>query len=118
MMRTASWIADYPDGDNFMQLLYGKNIHQSNNACAAIPEYDKLYEETRYLENAPARVAKFKRMNEIIREEVPMMLTWNPMAFGIYQKWVGNLKRNMMMDLPLKYYNVDPELKSKGIASH
>ena len=46
MMRTASWIADYPDADNFMQLLYGKNIGQNNNACAAIPEYDKLYEQS------------------------------------------------------------------------
>ena len=46
MMRTASWIADYPDGDNFMQLLYGKNIAQSNNACASIPEYDRLYEQS------------------------------------------------------------------------
>jgi ABC-type oligopeptide transport system substrate-binding subunit len=25
MMRGAAWIADYPDGDNFMQLLYGPN---------------------------------------------------------------------------------------------
>ena len=25
MSRPASWIADYPDGDNFMQLLYGPN---------------------------------------------------------------------------------------------
>ena len=33
MMRTSAWIADYPDGDNFMQLLYGPNSGQSNNAC-------------------------------------------------------------------------------------
>ena len=46
-MRTASWIADYPDADNFMQLLYSRNIYQSNNACAKIPEYDKLYEQSR-----------------------------------------------------------------------
>ena len=45
-MRTASWIADYPDADNFMQLLYGKNIYQSNNACAVIPEFDRLYEQS------------------------------------------------------------------------
>ena len=37
MMRTASWIADYPDADNFMQLLYGKNIGQSNNALREDP---------------------------------------------------------------------------------
>ena len=35
--RIAAWIADYPDGDNFMQLLYGPNTYQSNNACAKIP---------------------------------------------------------------------------------
>ena len=45
MMRGAAWIADYPDGDNFMQLLYGPNTGQSNNACYRSPEYDKLYEQ-------------------------------------------------------------------------
>ncbi len=33
MMRNSAWIADYPDGDNFMQLLYGPNTGQSNGAC-------------------------------------------------------------------------------------
>ena len=36
--RTASWIADYPDGDNFMQLLYGPNI---------VPEQQRLREDPR-----------------------------------------------------------------------
>jgi len=29
MMRNAAWIADYPDGDNFMQLLYGPNTSRA-----------------------------------------------------------------------------------------
>ncbi|MGH8851440.1 MAG: ABC transporter substrate-binding protein, partial [Casimicrobiaceae bacterium] len=33
LSRTASWIADYPDGDDFMQLFYGPNSHDNNNAC-------------------------------------------------------------------------------------
>ena len=44
--REAAWIADYPDGDNFMQLFYGPNAYQSNNACATIPEYDALYKKS------------------------------------------------------------------------
>jgi ABC-type transport system substrate-binding protein len=33
MMWESAWGADYPDGDNFMQLLYGPNTGQSNNGC-------------------------------------------------------------------------------------
>jgi ABC-type transport system substrate-binding protein len=49
LSRTASWIADYPDGDDFMQLLYGPNSHQNNNACFQLPEWDRIYEKTRAL---------------------------------------------------------------------
>ena len=35
-----AWIADYPDGDNFMQLLYGPNTGQSNNACYESKAFD------------------------------------------------------------------------------
>ncbi|HTP46519.1 MAG TPA: ABC transporter substrate-binding protein [Casimicrobiaceae bacterium] len=49
LSRTAAWFADYPDGDDFMQLLYGPNTHQNNNACFQLPEWDRIYEKTRTL---------------------------------------------------------------------
>lgn len=118
-LGSSGWGADYPDAENFYQLMYSANKAPGPNAGSwANAEYDKLYEETRYMANGPERLAKFKRMNEILKEEVPILITWNPMAFGIYQKWVSNLKRNMMADLPLKYYNVDADLKAKGLMGH
>ena len=66
MMRTAAWIADYPDADNFMQLLYGKNIGQSNNGCAKIPEYDKLYEQSIRMPDSPERNRLYHEMARII----------------------------------------------------
>jgi ABC-type oligopeptide transport system substrate-binding subunit len=42
-------MADYPDGDNFMQLFYGKNIHMNNNGCVSLPEFDALYEHRQRL---------------------------------------------------------------------
>ena len=36
MMHGSAWIADYPDGDNFMQLLYGPNTGQSNSALLPV----------------------------------------------------------------------------------
>ena len=49
MMRTAAWIADYPDGDDFMQLFYGPNSHQNNSSCFQLAEWDRIYEKTRAL---------------------------------------------------------------------
>lgn len=118
-MGVSGWAADYPDAENFYQLMYSANKAPGPNAGSwSNAEYDKLYEETRYMANDAERFAKFKRMNDIIKDEVPVMLTYTPLAFGIYQKWVSNLKRNMMVGYPFKYYNVDPELMAKGIASH
>ena len=66
MARTSAWIADYPDGDNFMQLFYGPNIGQNNNGCVAIPEYDKLYAETQKMPPGPERDALYHKMARIM----------------------------------------------------
>ncbi len=62
MMRGAAWIADYPDGDNFMQLLYGPNTGQSNNACYRSARVDKLYEQSRLLPDGPERGKLYRGM--------------------------------------------------------
>jgi ABC-type transport system substrate-binding protein len=74
MMRTASWIADWPDAENFMQLLYGPNTGQNNNACAKIPEYDKLYEQSLRMPPSPERDKLYHEMTRIIEAYAPWRL--------------------------------------------
>ena len=51
-----AWYADYPDGDNFLQLLYGPNASpQSNSANFALPAFDRLYEQAREMPDSPQR---------------------------------------------------------------
>ena len=64
MMRSAAWIADYPDGDNFMQLLYGPNSMQSNNACYKSAEFDKLYEKSQLLPDGAGAQQALSRDDE------------------------------------------------------
>ena len=64
--RTAPWVADYPDGDNFMQLWYGPNTGQNNNGCAQIPEYDKLYAASQKLQAGPERDLLYHKMTRIM----------------------------------------------------
>ena len=49
------WAADYPDGENFMQLLYGPNTQQSNPGCYQSAAFDRLYEKAEALADGPER---------------------------------------------------------------
>jgi ABC-type transport system substrate-binding protein len=66
MMKTAAWIADYPDGDNFMQLLYGPNSGQSNNACYQSAEFDSRYEKARRLPDGAERDRLYHEMTRLM----------------------------------------------------
>jgi ABC-type transport system substrate-binding protein len=72
------WVADYPDGDNFMQLLYGKNINQSNAACYASPAFDKLYEKSRTMPDSPERTKLFEQMTRQFEIDAPWRLRVAP----------------------------------------
>jgi len=62
-MWGAAWIADYPDGENFMQLLYGPNIHQSNHSCYESAAFDALYVKMKNMPDSPERNRLFLLMS-------------------------------------------------------
>lgn len=104
----AGWGADFPDGENFYQLLYSKNKAPGpNDGNYSNPEYDKIYEKMRFMEHGPERIALMKKLDAIIKDEVPVLLIYNPLSFGLYQKSVKNFKRNMLVDYPYQYINID-----------
>jgi ABC-type transport system substrate-binding protein len=107
-MRTASWIADYPDADNFMQLLYSKNIHQSNNACAAIPEYDKLYEQSLRMPDSPARNKLYLEMAKVIETYAPWRLDISRYRNMLAQPWVLGFKKHPILHAEWQYIDVAP----------
>jgi len=111
MMRTAAWIADYPDADNFMQLLYGKNIHQSNNACAAIPEYDKLYEQSLRMPDSPERNRLYREMAKIIEAYAPWRLDISRYRNMLVQPWVLGFKKHPILHAEWQYIDVAPGAK-------
>ena len=108
-MRTAAWIADYPDADNFMQLLYGKNIHQSNNACAAIPEFDKLYEQSLRMPDSPERNKLYREMTKIIETYAPWRLDISRYRNMLAQPWVLGFKKHPILHAEWQYIDVAPK---------
>jgi ABC-type transport system substrate-binding protein len=60
-MRDDGWNADYPDAENFMQLLYGPSVGQANYSRFNLPEFNKLFDEARTLPDSPARTRLFDK---------------------------------------------------------
>lgn len=104
-----SWGADYPDAENFYQMLYSHNrAPGSNYGSYDNPEYDRLFEEIRFMPNGPERYARFERMNALIREDVPVAMLWNLTRTGLTQRWVRNFKYHPLLEVPFAYLDVEP----------
>src|SRR4029078_4338380 len=73
-MRTDGWGADYPDAENFMQLLYGPNIGQENHARFNLPAFNRLYDEAYRMPDSPERTRLFDRMTELMIAYAPWRL--------------------------------------------
>jgi len=111
-MRTASWIADWPDADNFMQLLWSNNIHQVNNACASIPEYDRLYEKSVKLEpDSPERDKLYHDMTKIIEAYAPWRLEISRYRNMLVQPYVLGYKKHPILHAEWQYIDVAPKTR-------
>ena len=87
-MRGDGWNGDYPDAENFMQLLYGPNKGQENNARFDLPAFNKLYDEARALPDSPARTALFTKMTELVIAYAPWRLTVHILEDHLTHRWL------------------------------
>lgn len=109
------WIADYPDAENFYQLLYGKNVAPGPNLSSFSNDaYDKAYEASRWLAPGPQRLAFQRQMNAIVSEEVPLIPLHSPFGVVLKHPWVRHFKRHALI-VGVEYMDVDPVLRRKGV---
>ena len=107
-MRTDGWNADYPDAENFMQLLYSPNIGQGNDARFNLPEFDKLYEATYRLPDSPERTKLFDKMTELVVAYAPWRLMEHRIEDHLVQAWVRNYKPHPVRTALWRYIDVEP----------
>jgi ABC-type transport system substrate-binding protein len=112
-IRTDGWNADYPDAENFMQLLYGPNVGQENHARFSLPEYDKLYDAARKLPDSPERTKLFDRMTELVLAYAPWRLMEHRIEDHLLQPWVLNYRAHPVRSAIWRYLDIDPTQRSK-----
>jgi len=114
MMWQASWTADYPDGDNFMQLLYGPNTGESNNGCYESKAYDALYEKSLTLPtDSEERNHLFIDMSRQIEVDGAWSLQSSPIRNQLIRPWVKGYKKHPILQAEFVYMDID----SKGTAN-
>ncbi len=107
VMRNAAWIADYPDGDNFMQLLYGPNTQQSNNACYQSPEFDRLYEKSKTLPDGPERNKLYWAMGRKMEADTAWIMNDSRVRNMLMQPRVIGYKRHPALHQEWMYLDLD-----------
>ena len=109
MMWGAAWIADYPDGDNFMQLLYGPNTGQSNNGCYESKSFDALYEKARAMPpDAPGRNLLFLEMTRQMQVDGAWAMHVSRERNQMIRPWVLGYKKHPILHAEWLYMDLEP----------
>jgi ABC-type transport system substrate-binding protein len=108
-----AWGADYPDGENFYQLLYGPNCGSSNDGCFQLPAFDALYEQAALLPPGAERTAVYQRMARLVAAYAPMKLHNHRKFNHMLQPWLLGWRKHPILHEGYKYVDIDLERRAR-----
>ncbi len=97
-----SWIADYPDAENFYTVFYSKNPAPPNYTRFKNAEFDALYEKALNENEDNQRYAIYHQMDRILIEESPVVFLYYDETAIFASKDVQGLSKNAINLLSLK----------------
>ena len=106
---TYGWIADYPDGENFLQLFTTKSIGGANYTLFSRPEYDAMYEQSRSMPDSPERTEIYRRMVHMLWVYAPWRVNSLLSNTILIHPWVIGYKKHPFQHEPWRYLDVDLE---------
>ncbi len=100
-----SWIADYPDSENYLALFYSKNHSPGgpNYTQYFNTNYDKLYEQAMLERNDSLRILLYNKMNEIIINDAVIVPLYYDEVVRFVKNNISGFEGNPMNLLNLKY---------------
>ncbi len=107
MMWGGAWSADFPDGENFLQLLYGPNSNQGNNGCYQSAAFDALFNQANALPPGPERSHLYAQMNRQMEADTAWSLTVMRVRNWVARPWVHGFKKHPILHAGWEYIDVD-----------
>jgi ABC-type transport system substrate-binding protein len=103
-----AWGADYPDAENFLQLLYGPNKSPGANGSGYDnAEFNQLYKTASVLQDSPERTALYEKMSRIAAEQVPWVFGVHRQSFIMKHSWLKNYLSSDVGADRAEYVNID-----------
>ncbi|MDP4241433.1 MAG: ABC transporter substrate-binding protein [Bacteroidota bacterium] len=102
------WIADYPSPENFLNLLYGKNIPPSgpstiNSTRFRNPEFDRLFEAAINETDRSKTNTLFAQAENLAIQDAPYLVLYYDEDYHLLQPNVRDFPANAMYQLDMKY---------------
>jgi len=99
-----SWIADYPDAENYLSLFYSKNKSPfgPNYTQYSNTEFDILYEKAKNEINDKNRNVIYSKMENIVMEDAPIVVLYYDKVLRFVRKNIEGMEPNPMNLLFLK----------------
>lgn len=99
-----SWVADYPDADNYLFIFHSKNFSPNgpNYTHYSSPEFDKMYEESIKITDNKIRRAMYQKMDSMVMASAAIIPLYYDEVVRFTQKNVSGLGINPINHLDLK----------------
>ena len=109
------WNADYPDGENFYQLLYGPNCGSSNDGCFQLPAFDALYEKAASMPPGPERTEIYREMARLVAAYAPVKLHSYRKRQQLVQPWILGWRKHPILHEGYKYVDIDMDRRARSV---
>lgn len=105
-----SWIADYPEAENYMSLFYSKNLQPtgSNYTYYVNPVFDRLYEQSQKCLDPKLRNEYYVQMDSMLMADAPVAVLYYDKVVRFVRKNVKNIGTNPINMLDLRRVRIVP----------
>ncbi len=97
-----SWIADYPDAENYLSVFYSRNPAPPNYTRYSNPKFDALFEKALVEENDSARYKLYQQADQLVVEDAPVVPLWYDQAIHLVNPAVQGFSPNALNLLELR----------------
>jgi oligopeptide transport system substrate-binding protein len=102
-----SWIADYPEAENYLGVFYGKNPAPPNYTRYKNARFDELYEKALVTENDSMRYDLYRQMDQLVINDAPVVPLWYDEVIHLVNPRVKNFTPNGLNLLELRRVYID-----------
>lgn len=102
-----SWIADYPDAENYLSVFYSKNPAPPNYTRFSNKNFDALYEQALIEENDSVKIKLYQQMDRLIISQAPVVPLWYDEVIRLTNPRVKNFRANGLNLLELRTVYID-----------